>query len=547
MPSTCPSPYPPPSSLHHPWVRISLPKIPLFFSNYINNQQGKLALCAKLPTSSRNSLRSTPSKILSLDDKTTSLCPKEVSGLINQSLVQQKNALPIKEEHNLDKSYSRLQVQDLVARIRALPNTQRIEIIKIVERDGGFSIISDFNDLLMALVIADEPELALKLYSKLTSYGLVPDCWTYSVMIRCHCKRKEPSEANRVLDHMVKNGFQPNVATFTVLINTFCRRGRVQKAFEVLEVMGGIGCEPTVQTYNCLLKGLCYVGRVEEAYKLLMNIEESSKKPDIYTYTAVMDGFCKVGRSNEALELLDETLEMGLTPNVVTYNTLFNGYFKEGMPLKGVELLNQMKERNCMPDYISYSTLLHGLLKWGEIRAALQIYKEMVEAGFDVDERMMNTLLRGLCRRSRTEEDLLKDAYEVFDKMKNEVSVIYPCTYGLVVEAFCTGKELDKALANLKEMVGVGHAPRTITFNTVIRALAAEGKLDEALSVVVLVYEESKIPSRVSFNILIDEFNRQGRTSCACNVYGAALKRGMHSLNPSQKIKVSSAGMRVLI
>lgn len=41
------------------------------------------------------------------------------------------------------------------------------------------------------------------------------------------------------------------------------------------------------------------------------------------------------------------------------------------------------------------------------------------------------------------------------------------------------------------------------------------------------MYENSKIPSRMSYDLLIHELNRQERTLGACNVYGAALVRGV--------------------
>ncbi|XP_074341451.1 uncharacterized protein LOC141678919 isoform X2 [Apium graveolens] len=343
---------------------------------------------------------------------------------------------------------------------------------------------------------------------------------------------------------MLEKGFEPNVAIFTDLINSFSKRGRMQKAFEVFKVMESVKCEPTTHTYNCLLKGLCYVGRIEEAYKMLMNIKKSSCiKPDIYTYTAVMNGFCKVGRSDEALELLDEAVEMGLVPNVVTYNTLLNGYFKEGRPLEGIGLLNKMKMRNCVPDYISYSTLLHGLLKWSKIHSALSIYEEMVSVGFQVEERMMNTLLRGLCRRSRIQRELLSNAYEVFERMKTRGYVIYPCAYELAIEAFCMGKQTDKALATLWEMIKCGHSPRMITFKNVIRPLCVQGNLVEALPILVLMHEESRMAIEFPFDILIDECNnRQGFYMCSCTIYGAALKRGVV---PQRKPKDCSAELKL--
>ena len=41
----------------------------------------------------------------------------------------------------------------------------------------------------------------------------------------------------------------------------------------------------------------------------------------------------------------------------------------------------------------------------------------------------------------------------VFDRMKSRGYVIYPCAYELVIEAFRMGKQMDKALATVHEMV----------------------------------------------------------------------------------------------
>ncbi|KAK6118194.1 hypothetical protein DH2020_048095 [Rehmannia glutinosa] len=437
-------------------------------------------------------------------------------------------ATPIKEKQSIygHTSNRKLQVQDFLETVVTVPISEKLEAFEKFQRNGEMQTISEFNHLLMSLVAADEFELALKLKSNLSSFGLFPDNWTYSILVSCYCKKNEPIEAKSVLDHMLETGFEPNVATFTALINSFCENGRLRDAYEVFDIMSRIGCEPTINTYNCLLKGLCYVGRVEEAFDLMESIKKSSMKPDIYTYTAMMDGFCKVGRSNEAFDLLNEALEMELRPSVVTYNTLFNGYFKEGKPLFGFGVLRRMKERKCKPDYISYSTLLHGLLKWGKIKAALDVYNQMVENGLRVDERMMNTLLRGLCRRARKEKVLLKYAYNVFEEMSNRNYVVYADTYDLVVEAFCNGREIGRAFEIFNEMVKIGHSPKTFTFNIVIRALCGVGEVRKGLTVLMLMHKDRK-PSRIPFNFLINELNRQGRSLPARNVYGMALKRGV--------------------
>ena len=454
---------------------------------------------------------------------------------------KENDGLPIKENgpqnQDFDERNSKFGIKNLVNEIKTLPSKERTKIITSRELNGDLGTTFEFNALLLDLLTAEEADLALKLFDEMSSYGLVADSWTFSIVIRCYCENKNLDEAERVLSYMLENGFHPNFSALAVLVNSLCKKGKLQRALGVLDIMGKIGYKPTVQTYNGLLKGLCYVGRVEEAFDMLMRMnKEAIIKPDIYSYTAVMDGLCKVGRSDEAVELLNEALDMGLAPDVVTFNTLFNGFCVEGRPSEGIKILKLMKERNCRPDYISYSTFLHGLLKWRKTKTALRIYDEMVGIGLKVDKKMVNSLVRVLCRRycRGRKKDSLEDAYRVFEKMKNdEESAVSPSTYDLMIQALCTGKKTDEASVNLQKMIRMGFSPRTITFNGVIQALCAEGKVLEALSHLVLLIENGRVPSRVCFNLLVDELNRRGNSLGACNVYGAALKRGLFpSSNP---------------
>ncbi|KAG1338954.1 pentatricopeptide repeat-containing protein, mitochondrial-like [Cocos nucifera] len=430
----------------------------------------------------------------------------------------------------------RLHVGELVQKISCLPIEERVMVLDLFEYDDKSLTISDYNDILIALVKAGEFESAVSLFSELRSRGLSPDSLSFSIMVQCLCKKNDPDEAKQVLDEMVQSGFRPNIITFTALVNSLCKRGRLKKALEVFEIMNQVGCEPTIRTYNCLISGLCYVGRLEEAFQLLQKIKKSPKMPDIYTFTLVVDGFCKVGRSDEAIELLIEAQEMGLKPTIVTYNALLNGYCKEGRPLEGLRLLEEMQHGDCLPDYISYSTILQGLLRWGEVSEAWKTYKKMKEAGFQVDVRVMNTLLRGLCRQSTINSELLKDAKELFGKVTEMDFGPSPYTYCLMVQALAIGGEMDEALDLLHEMVRAGYSPRMMTYNVILRTLCEEGRVNDALGILVLMIKREKIPSRFSFRVLLNELNRQGRLLDAFGVYAAAIKRDVISNWKPQKV-----------
>lgn len=424
----------------------------------------------------------------------------------------------------------RERVSYLVQRFRALPGGGIDGFVDLMLKHGEVGNLSDFNELLAALVIAKETDIAFRLHSNMSSFGYSPDFWTRSVMINCYCDKGRLDDARQVFDTMLQQGSLPSIAVCTALISSLCWKGRMRDAFEVFDTLGRMGCDASIQTHNCLLKGLCYVGRVEEAYDWLERIKSgpaSSVRPDIYSYAAVMDGFCKVGRTDEAMDMLRDAVKAGLKPNVVTYNMLFDGYRREGRPLEGISVLKRMKEGGCLPDCISYNTLIHGLLKWGEVRSAASVYKEMATEGFRVDDMIGSSLLRKLCRLSWREKDLLEDTYEVFDSMRDGDLVIDRKTHGLILKTLCVGGRDEEALLSLEWMATMGYRPDMNSIEELMGSLCRKGKPKEALSVLSLVNEECWRPSRGAYNIIIDEFSHRKQHLSAKKVYGAALKQGV--------------------
>ncbi|KAJ8550766.1 hypothetical protein K7X08_000136 [Anisodus acutangulus] len=148
------------------------------------------------------------------------------------------------------------------------------------------------------------------------------------------------------------------------------------------------------------------------------------------------------------------------------------------------DLLLNIKKSKIKPDLYTYTAVIDGFCKhivaWGEIGAGLSIYKEMLNFEFEVDGMMVNSLLRGLCRLARKLKEFLEDAYQVFVKMRSRRLVIDPVGYELVIEAFCSGNKLDKAMECLYEIVRIGCSPKAFTFSNVIRVLCLEGDVDKA-------------------------------------------------------------------
>ncbi|KAJ6708451.1 TETRATRICOPEPTIDE REPEAT (TPR)-LIKE SUPERFAMILY PROTEIN-RELATED [Salix viminalis] len=148
---------------------------------------------ASLPTTKSYPPETTVLQSPILGNKEKRLYPKEGEEL---------KGLPMKEEEqeslDFDEKDSKFQVLDLLNAVKALPFKESVDhIVRVLDKEIGVLSISDFNDVLMALVTANESDLVLKLYSGLTCYSLEPNSWTFTIMVRCHCKKKDPGEAKK--------------------------------------------------------------------------------------------------------------------------------------------------------------------------------------------------------------------------------------------------------------------------------------------------------------------------------------------------------------
>ncbi|KAL3753400.1 hypothetical protein ACJRO7_000746 [Eucalyptus globulus] len=140
-------------------------------------------------------------------------------------------AIPTQPSEVQEQRSCPVRVQYLAERIRAVPARDRVEFVRLLQRDGQMGSLSGANDLLAALAVAREPDVALQVFDEMPAHGCVPDAWTFSTLIVCHCSKNSLDDATRILDFMVENELCLSVATFTTLVNSFCRKHEMQKAF----------------------------------------------------------------------------------------------------------------------------------------------------------------------------------------------------------------------------------------------------------------------------------------------------------------------------
>ncbi|RZB54718.1 Pentatricopeptide repeat-containing protein [Glycine soja] len=104
---------------------------------------------------------------------------------------------------------------------------------------------------------------ACEMHSLMEKSGLVPDVYTYSVlihgviyntMIHGYCKEGSSYRALRLLNEMVHSGMVPNVASFCSTMGLLCRDEKWKEAELLLGQMINSGLKPSVSLYKMVHK-----------------------------------------------------------------------------------------------------------------------------------------------------------------------------------------------------------------------------------------------------------------------------------------------------
>uniref|UniRef100_A0A6N2KWH6 Pentacotripeptide-repeat region of PRORP domain-containing protein n=1 Tax=Salix viminalis TaxID=40686 RepID=A0A6N2KWH6_SALVM len=227
-------------------------------------------------------------------------------------------------------------------------------------------------------------EEALIYINQMKDINILPNSYTYSVIIYFLCKYRAVEKAWEVLPIMFKNnvfpsiihyttimdgyakhcikqchklGCKPDNVTRTVLVDMFSKRGKMSKALTLFKEMAEEGLSQDEFAFTAIIAGYCRVGNVKRAWSMYKKMKRNNITPNVKTYTCLVDGFCKLKRLDMATMLIDDMKRNNVTPDVKTYTALIAGYQRVENIDRAYEVFNEMKKKGILPDHIAYATL----------------------------------------------------------------------------------------------------------------------------------------------------------------------------------------------
>ncbi|TQE02792.1 hypothetical protein C1H46_011621 [Malus baccata] len=151
-------------------------------------------------------------------------------------------------------------IQEMARSARVIELAELSEIIRILGRAKMEGRIED----------------AIKIFNEMSSLHCTPNMVTYNTIIKVLFESRAPaSEATTWFEKMKVNGIVPNSFTYSILIDGFCKTNRVENALLLLEEMDDRGFPLCPAAYCSLINSLGKAKQYEATNELFQELKEN--------------------------------------------------------------------------------------------------------------------------------------------------------------------------------------------------------------------------------------------------------------------------------
>ncbi|KAM0907425.1 hypothetical protein ACQ4PT_016132 [Festuca glaucescens] len=223
--------------------------------------------------------------------------------------------------------------------------------------------------------------------------NVVPNQFTYTVVIGSFVKEGLLEEAMDVLGKMKRSRIVPEEATYSGLISLSARQGRGEQALRLYEEMRDHGIVPSNYTCASLLAIYDKNEDYSKALSLFSEMERSRIVPDEVIYGILVRIYGKIGLYEDAQRTFEEIDRAGMLSDEQTYVAMAQVHMNAGNYDRALLVLDSMRSRSVKPSPFSYNALLRCHVAKEDIAAAEDTFRVLTKYGLP-DVFCCNDLLR---------------------------------------------------------------------------------------------------------------------------------------------------------
>ncbi|XP_061364750.1 pentatricopeptide repeat-containing protein At5g39350 [Gastrolobium bilobum] len=382
-------------------------------------------------------------------------------------------------------------------------------------------------------------EEALRVYNRMMSVGLEPDCATVvSVLPACgllknvelgrevHALAQEKGfwgnmlVRNAMLDMYVKCGrmkearllvngmVEKDVVTWTTLINGYILNGDARSALMLCRMMQCEGVKPNSVSIASLLSACGSLvslnhGKCLHAWAIRQKLE-----CEVIVETALIDMYAKCNHGNLSYKVFMKTSRKRTAP----WNAVLSGFIHNRLAREAIELFKQMLVAAVQPDNATFNSLLPAYAILADLQQAMNIHCYLIRSGFLYCLEVASILVDIYSKCGS-----LGYAHQIFNiiPLKDKDIIIWSA----IIAAYGKHGHGVMAVSLFNQMVQSGVKPNQVTFTSVLHACSHAGLVDEGLSLFKFMLKQHQIIPHVDhYTCIIDLLGRAGQLNDAYNL-----------------------------
>ncbi|KAM7259842.1 hypothetical protein ACFE04_015583 [Oxalis oulophora] len=278
---------------------------------------------------------------------------------------------------------------------------------EISDKYGIIPNEDSFKILVMSYCESGLPEKGVEVLEQMHELGIPPTIISFNVVltgfVQSKCYEKVPTLFQELSE---KYGIVPDTFSYAILVSSYCELGLPEKGLEVLELMKAKNMQVTGHAYNMILIALYNKGNIDEVEKLWTEMLKNGCGLSVVSYTArIRNVGDDVGK---AKGLIEEMREFGLKPDILTYNVLMDCFCRNGNSEEVKKVYEGLQANGCTPDAVSFGILINHLCVNAEYEDAYKMFKESVKVNkipnFDKMKDLALGLVDGLMEKNKLNE-----------------------------------------------------------------------------------------------------------------------------------------------
>ncbi|KAF3432664.1 hypothetical protein FNV43_RR23766 [Rhamnella rubrinervis] len=292
------------------------------------------------------------------------------------------------------------------------------------------------------VVLAAEKSLhgkVIEMWSQMVKQGVVPNNFTYTIVIGSLAKEGLYEEALKNFDEMKNAGLIPEEVTYSLLISLSVKSGNWDEALRLYDDMRATGLVPSNYTCASLLTLYYKTGDFSKALSLFSEMERNKIAADEVIYGLLIRIYGKLGLYEDAQKAFEETKQLGILTDEKTYLAMAQVHLKSGDFVKALEVIELMKSRNIWFSRFAYIVLLQCYVMKQDLSSAEVTFQALSKTGLP-DAGSCNDMLNLFVGMDLMEKakgfiyQIIKDQIEFDEELFRTVIRVY-CKEGMIRDA----------------------------------------------------------------------------------------------------------------